>query len=162
MPDDSGLDAVVQAGQRGLYVGPCAVGQAKADVGLASERAMIGHKPGWLSLQEGLRRARKNSLPAPLVLDPLTPRRSLEPLPAHLQRKIDQRWREWEPWVWIDLRHRGIAPGGRGCRAILKMLIAVMLASSLPQEFHSQTFCSYNAGSSPDGPGLHGIALRYV
>src|SRR6516162_916138 len=30
-----------------------------------------------------------------------------------------------------------------------------MMACPLPQQFHSQTFCSYNVGSSPDGPGLH-------
>ena len=25
-----------------------------------------------------------------------------------------------------------------------------------------QTFCWYSLGSSPEGPGLHGIALKYV
>jgi hypothetical protein len=44
--------------------------------------------------------------------DPMSPRSSLEPLPRYLERKITARWREWEPWVWLYLRHQGCAPAG--------------------------------------------------
>ena len=49
--------------------------------------------------------------PAPLAVDPMTPR-PLPDLPAILQRKITARWKEWEPWVWMDLLQRGIDPLG--------------------------------------------------
>src|SRR5438132_402231 len=49
------------------------------------------------------------SFPAPaLVVDANTPRPFF--LPAHVERKIAARWREWEPWVLIDLKHRNLAP----------------------------------------------------
>lgn len=42
----------------------------------------------------------------------MSPRSSLEPLPRYLERKIAARWKEWEPWVWLYLRHQGYAPAG--------------------------------------------------
>jgi len=44
-----------------------------------------------------------NSLPT--SIDPFTPQ--LMSQPAHVERKIAVRWKEWEPWVIIHLRHRG-------------------------------------------------------
>jgi chromosomal replication initiator protein len=41
-------------------------------------------------------------------------------VPAILQRKITARWKEWEPWVWMDLLQRGIDPLGSSEIAALR------------------------------------------
>lgn len=40
------------------------------------------------------------------VRDAHSPRTSLESLPRYVERKIAARWKEWEPWVRIDLLRR--------------------------------------------------------
>jgi len=70
------------------------------------------------------------------ALDANSPRSSFELLPPRLQRKIDMRWREWEPWVWLELRHRGIASGGspelaRLRRQHCEILIALLLEKAV-------------------------------
>ena len=55
----------------------------------------------------------KNSLPTSLTVDPHTPSPLLISLPQHVQRKIVARWKEWEPWVLIDLRRREHDAAGR-------------------------------------------------
>ena len=45
---------------------------------------------------------RNNSSPISLAVDANTTRS----LPAHLERKIAQRWKEWEPWVLMQVRPR--------------------------------------------------------
>jgi hypothetical protein len=42
----------------------------------------------------------------------------------------------------------------------LEKLASALEPALRPHQFHSQTFCSFNAGSSPEGSGLHGIELR--
>jgi hypothetical protein len=74
--------------------------------------------------------------PTARTLDANSPRSSFEPLPPRLQRKIDMRWREWEPWVWIELRHCGIAPGGSPELARLRRqhsenLVALLLENAV-------------------------------
>jgi hypothetical protein len=55
----------------------------------------------------------RNSLPpTSRALDANSPRSALLSLPPDLERRIAARWKEWEAWVWMDLRHRGIAPLG--------------------------------------------------
>jgi hypothetical protein len=53
------------------------------------------------------------SSPTSIIVDPNAPSAALGPVPAHLERKIAARWKEWEPWVIIDVRHR---PGGYEAR----------------------------------------------
>jgi hypothetical protein len=51
---------------------------------------------------------RKNSMSVTTIINPHAPKPLL--LPAPLERKIAARWREWEPWVRIQLQHRDYAP----------------------------------------------------
>jgi DnaA-like protein len=45
--------------------------------------------------------------------DLMSPRFSLAPVPRYQEQKIAAaRWKEWEPWVWLHLRHQGYAPAG--------------------------------------------------
>ena len=46
------------------------------------------------------------SWPTSNAADPCTPSSAFESLPAHLERKIAARWKEWEPWAIIHLRQR--------------------------------------------------------
>jgi hypothetical protein len=41
-----------------------------------------------------------------ITLDPNAPSAALGPVPAHVERKIAARWKEWEPWVLVHLRQR--------------------------------------------------------
>jgi hypothetical protein len=48
-----------------------------------------------------------------VTMAPCAPRPSSGPyVTPQLERAIAARWKEWEPWVWSELRRRGIAPGG--------------------------------------------------
>jgi len=50
--------------------------------------------------------------PTSRVYNPMSPASSFATLPKRLERKITARWKEWEPWVWMYLIHRGCAPNG--------------------------------------------------
>jgi hypothetical protein len=41
-------------------------------------------------------------------------RPSFAPLPAHLERKIARRWREWLPWVVMEARRKSSLPDQGG------------------------------------------------
>ena|SRR5271157_3801464 len=47
------------------------------------------------------------SSPTSIIVDPNAPSAALSSVPAHVERKIAARWKEWEPWAIIHLRQRG-------------------------------------------------------
>ena len=47
------------------------------------------------------------SSPTTIIVEPNAPSAAFGPVPAHVERKIARRWKEWEPWTIIHLHHRG-------------------------------------------------------
>jgi hypothetical protein len=46
------------------------------------------------------------SSPTAIILDPSAPSAAFGSVPAHMERKIAARWKEWEAWMIVHLRQR--------------------------------------------------------